>query len=149
MKPEPCPTSEGLVLPGGWILWRKDIAGTWWYQGRELGSRLSTPWSSDLKHVQEQAFTLVRKRGPFYPVPDDSTMETCRSCGAKIIWAKTLQGKAIPLSVASIEWRGKERYANSHFSDCPDAKDWRQQPRPEPVQASADPQPSVVQESFL
>jgi hypothetical protein len=134
------------VLPGGWILWRRTIGGTWWYQGREHGARLETSWTPDLKLVNKQAYALVQQRGPFYPVPDTAKVERCRSCEAKIIWSRTLLGTAMPLSVKSIEWRGQERYANSHFSDCPDAQDWRQQTRPEPEQAE---QPLAVQESFL
>jgi hypothetical protein len=149
MKPEPCPVSEGIVLPGGWILWRRNIGGTWWYQGREHGARLETAWTPDLKLVNKQAFALVRTRGPFYPVPNDAQMTRCRSCGAKIIWTRRLNGNAIPLSVKTIEWRGKERYACSHFADCPDAEQWRTTPRSEPAQPSAEPQPDVVQESFL
>lgn len=60
----------------------------------------------------------------------------CESCGADIIWVKTINDKAIPLNPemktiltlapGSIHpkyqvVRGRE----SHFATCPDAKKWR------------------------
>lgn len=136
MKPEPCPI-HGIVLPGGWCLWRRKIGDSWYYQGREMGGAYdSTSWSTSLKQVQRQAYGCISRRGPYYQVPDDGDITTCRSCGMKIIWTRTQNGKAIPLSVDTIHQRGNERYAFAHFSDCPDAKDWRtsrtQGPEPEP-----------------
>lgn len=49
---------------------------------------------------------------------------TCRSCGAAILWKRLETGRAIPLSVATIQPHSGKKWALSHFSDCPDAKDW-------------------------
>lgn len=64
-----------------------------------------------------------RSRKGEYEVSGDA-IERCRSCGALIIWRRTESGKAIPLSVATIEERDGTRFALSHFADCPHAKDW-------------------------
>lgn len=60
-----------------------------------------------------------------YEVPDNAQLQTCRSCGADMLWAQTPNGNSVPLSVASIETRDGKRYALSHFVDCPNAKEWR------------------------
>jgi len=59
-----------------------------------------------------------------YEMPLDAIPVTCASCGAGMIWIKTAKGKAMPLSVATIEERDGSRFALSHFSDCPEAKEW-------------------------
>lgn len=59
-----------------------------------------------------------------YEVPERHQLGECRSCHAAITWMKTPAGKAMPLSVASIETRDGVRYALPHFADCPEAKDW-------------------------
>lgn len=68
-------------------------------------------------------------------------MPACRSCGAPILWARTVQGKAIPLDAqrserGNIELRGgtahyvtpdinaELRYI-SHFATCPQADQHR------------------------
>lgn len=61
-----------------------------------------------------------------YPVPSDARVEYCRSCGAAIVWRRTARGAALPLSAATILWRRAERYALSHFADCPDSREWSQ-----------------------
>jgi len=58
-------------------------------------------------------------------VPDDATLGYCQSCGAAIIWRNSAHGRALPLSAATIAWRGGQRYALSHFADCKDANEWR------------------------
>jgi hypothetical protein len=64
-------------------------------------------------------------------------MANCRSCGAEIIWGKSENNKAIPLSVKSKEKRfifdieyGADAVFNvdtylSHFADCPNAAQHR------------------------
>lgn len=59
-----------------------------------------------------------------YLLPAHAEVATCRSCGRAIVWATTGAGKAIPLSLATVVERGGQKYALSHFADCPDAKDW-------------------------
>jgi hypothetical protein len=66
-----------------------------------------------------------------YMVPNAPT-QTCRSCGAKIIWSITPNGAHVPLSFATIRWIGNRRYAFSHFVDCPHASAWSSQAMPEP-----------------
>lgn len=51
-------------------------------------------------------------------------VEACRSCGARIVWARTPAGRAIPLSLATVQRRDGVAYALPHFVDCPNAKEW-------------------------
>lgn len=62
---------------------------------------------------------------------------TCSSCGATIVWAKTLAGKSTPMEAADDgEWFIKDGVAHrgqsvgvqryrSHFATCPQASQWR------------------------
>jgi len=59
-----------------------------------------------------------------YELPSNTYSAMCRSCNAMIVWARTGKGKAVPLSVTTVEWRDGKGYALSHFADCPDAKKW-------------------------
>lgn len=59
-----------------------------------------------------------------YLIPAGARAASCRSCGADVLWITTAKGSAMPLSVATIEERGGERHALSHFSDCPQGKGW-------------------------
>lgn len=78
---------------------------------------------------------------------------TCRTCGAAVIWITTPSGRPMPL-----EAKGETMYLpgppakavtahRSHFSSCPQAKDWRKPPEPasKPVQRMVpeeDPKPN-------
>jgi hypothetical protein len=59
-----------------------------------------------------------------YVIPADATPTTCRSCGAGMVFIRTPAGKALPLSVATIQERDGVRYALPHFADCPNSKEW-------------------------
>lgn len=59
-----------------------------------------------------------------YELPAAGKVERCRSCDAAIVWTRTPNGRATPLSLATVQTRGGVRYALSHFADCPHAKDW-------------------------
>lgn len=59
-----------------------------------------------------------------YALPADATPTTCRSCGAGMVFIRTPNGKALPLSVATIQERDGVRYALPHFADCKDSKLW-------------------------
>lgn len=59
-----------------------------------------------------------------YPLPPGARVESCRSCGARIVWLHTPAGRSLPLSLATVQTRGGVTYALAHFADCPDAKDW-------------------------
>lgn len=59
-----------------------------------------------------------------YELPEIATPTTCRSCGAAMVFIKTAQGKALPLSLATVEERDGKRYALAHFADCPQSKEW-------------------------
>jgi hypothetical protein len=54
---------------------------------------------------------------------------TCRSCGAAIIWIVTENGKRMPLDervLTIITDAGKAvKGRQSHFSTCPQAANWR------------------------
>ena len=67
--------------------------------------------------------TTTPRRGE-HEIISGSKVESCRSCGASIIWIRTRRGKALPLSVATIERRDGRAFALAHFADCPDSKDW-------------------------
>jgi hypothetical protein len=60
-----------------------------------------------------------------YPLPDGARIEKCRSCGAEIVWARTDAGRAIPLSLATVQTRDEQQWLLSHFVDCPEAKGWK------------------------
>lgn len=71
-------------------------------------------------------------------------MSTCRSCGARITWLRTMAGKAVPVDEDPVpdgnivvlgdsdtcqmlkkgEETTKPRYI-SHFATCPQAREWR------------------------
>ncbi len=66
-------------------------------------------------------------------------MSACRSCGARIVWAKTSTGKAIPVDadpvehgnivlssggVAEVGPAGSGTHV-SHFATCPERDEWR------------------------
>ena len=54
--------------------------------------------------------------------PDRIDTRTCRSCGVRFTWLKTIKtGSLAPVNADG----------TSHFSDCPDARDWRKQRREE------------------
>jgi hypothetical protein len=59
-----------------------------------------------------------------YAIPEGAAPTTCRSCGAGMVFVKTPAGKALPLSVATIQTRDGVRWAIPHFADCKDAKKW-------------------------
>jgi hypothetical protein len=72
-------------------------------------------------------------------------VNTCRSCGAEILWAVTDSGKAMPVDrepvlggKLALDWSGggdpkvtvvspsSYRYGHrAHFATCPDAMAWR------------------------
>ena len=64
-----------------------------------------------------------------YELPEGLMPTRCQSCGMGMVWIKTAGGKAMPLSVASIEERDGFKFALSHFADCPDAKQWSHKQR--------------------
>jgi hypothetical protein len=59
-----------------------------------------------------------------YPLPTDGHIERCRSCDAQIVWTHTPAGRAIPLSLATVQTRDGETYCLSHFTDCPHGRAW-------------------------
>lgn len=66
-----------------------------------------------------------------YPLPSNAHIEHCRSCGAQIVWGRTDLGKAVPLSLATVQTRDGTPYAVSHFRDCPDAGQWGTKEKPD------------------
>ena len=50
----------------------------------------------------------------------EGTVTNCRSCGAEIRFERTEKGRLMPVSV---------RTGESHFADCPDARQWSKKPR--------------------
>lgn len=75
---------------------------------------------------QEQQLDLFTgERAGEYALPSPAHVARCKSCNAPIVWTRTEGGRAIPLSLATVEERGGVRYALTHFADCKDAKGWR------------------------
>lgn len=58
-------------------------------------------------------------------------INTCRSCGAVIIWLLTKTGKSMPVDASSVQAQkgaliyDPEKGHISHFSTCPQAKRWK------------------------
>jgi hypothetical protein len=54
--------------------------------------------------------------------------DKCRSCGAEIVWLKTINGKNMPVDAETFE-DGDELFEpkrhTSHFATCPDAEKFR------------------------
>jgi hypothetical protein len=53
----------------------------------------------------------------------------CKSCNAKMVWLKTVNGKNIPVDADTI-WNKKAKIFDpdimkTHFITCPHAKKWR------------------------
>jgi hypothetical protein len=65
----------------------------------------------------------TQRRGE-YELPVDARIDTCKSCGAQIVWTHRPHGRAMPLSLATIQSRGGKKYCLSHFADCPDSREW-------------------------
>lgn len=77
-----------------------------------------------MKKESLPARDLFGARPHEYAIPPNATPVTCASCGAGMVWVRTAAGKAMPLSLATVEERDGQRWALSHFSDCPDAREW-------------------------
>ena len=60
-----------------------------------------------------------------YELPPHVWEVKCASCGAPMAFVKTPNGKAMPLSLATIEVRDSIRYALPHWIDCPSAAEWK------------------------
>lgn len=77
---------------------------------------------TDYSHEGEPQMGSPR-RGE-YEIPDGARPVACRSCGAAMVFIKTAAGKALPLSLSTVEERDGKRYALAHFADCPQASEW-------------------------
>lgn len=60
-----------------------------------------------------------------YPIPPGARQSACVSCGAPIVWARTEQGRAIPLALSTARDCAGRRVAMNHFVDCPQGRKWR------------------------
>lgn len=64
------------------------------------------------------------------PPPPKQGANTCRSCGAEIVWLKTAAGKNMPVDAETFE-TGDELFDikrhTSHFATCPNAAAHRSQ----------------------
>ena len=68
---------------------------------------------------------MTEPRAGEYPVPTNARTTKC-VCGALIIWTKTDNGSAMPLSAATVrEDELGQKFALPHFTDCPNAKQFR------------------------
>lgn len=52
----------------------------------------------------------------------------CKSCGADIVWTRTAKGRAVPLSLATVQTRNGVHFVLSHFVDCPQRDEWKAKP---------------------
>ncbi len=74
-------------------------------------------------------------KGPFFDVPAGTPATQCRSCGAVAYWIKTAAGKPMLVDCdvpgGCEPWKGvpgdgeHDGRGVSHFSQCPDADQWR------------------------
>lgn len=74
--------------------------------------------------VSESERDLFGARPHEYLLPPNAYLSRCGSCGAAMAWTKTANGKAMPLSLATVETREGVKYCLPHFVDCPQAKEW-------------------------
>jgi hypothetical protein len=72
-----------------------------------------------------------------YQLPAHARNTYCKSCGCPIVWAKTGAGRAIPLSLRTVAHRDGERYALTHYADCPQSREWRGHGATAPTAATA------------
>lgn len=75
--------------------------------------------------MEQQLDLFTNQRAGEYLVPEQAQPAQCASCGAWMVWTRTTAGKAIPLSLATAEMRDGQRYALTHFADCPESRQWR------------------------
>jgi predicted RNA-binding Zn-ribbon protein involved in translation (DUF1610 family) len=55
-------------------------------------------------------------------------MSECKSCGAEIIWLKTVNGKNIPVDAETCSSKDElfdPDNMTAHFVTCPEADEWR------------------------
>lgn len=57
-------------------------------------------------------------------LPAGARIDRCKSCDAQIVWTRTEDGRAMPLSLATAQTRDGVCYVLPHFADCPEAKEW-------------------------
>jgi hypothetical protein len=55
-----------------------------------------------------------------FSIPPAAPIVDCRSCGAPIVWVRTVAGYRMPVNAAPGELDGE-----SHFATCPHADAWR------------------------
>ena len=65
-------------------------------------------------------------------------MSKCKSCGAEIVWAKTANGRAVPMDPPEKRYVLKQKFNGdhveieetwlSHFATCPDSALHRKKP---------------------
>ncbi len=120
---------EPVELPGlGWAYWHRPTAEEglpWVVLGADSTVVRAAASLTQARQPLSHQTPASAPRSGEYPLPVESSSEACRSCGAAVVWATTTNGRAIPLSVATIQWRDGQRWALAHFSDCPEGKDWR------------------------
>ena len=65
-----------------------------------------------------------------FPVPEGAATAACSSCGAGIIWVRTVAARRMPLSARTMRTDAQgDRWAEAHFTDCPDADRHRRRRR--------------------
>jgi hypothetical protein len=117
-----------------------ETAATLWVITREQAARVIRlyltayaflcPWRllSPVQHqhlveaLQQQE--IWSRRAGEEELPEDAAPESCASCGASIAWTTTKSGRPMPLSLATVERRGGQRWALAHFADCPQGAGW-------------------------
>ena len=75
--------------------------------------------NENIKETKKKELQVITLRGGAEVLVDWATQTTCKSCGAKIWWAKTGKGKMMPINHC-----GLVEY-ESHFASCKQAKEWR------------------------
>lgn len=60
----------------------------------------------------------------YFPLPENATRGTCRSCQQPIAWIQTASGARMPLDLATVEQRDNVTMALNHFATCPHGAAW-------------------------
>jgi hypothetical protein len=57
-------------------------------------------------------------------IDQQASISHCRSCGGRIWWGRTAAGKRCPFDVHIEDLTRPVRTTITHFSTCPDARNW-------------------------
>lgn len=80
----------------------------------------TSPASGGATKKKGEVIAVRAGKGGTYNVTVDGT-GSCRSCSAAILWCETPKGKKMPVTAKAMD----DGTFVAHFSDCPNASDYR------------------------